>query len=268
LPDPRVDYIVELSAEQPVAFAVLLEHWASAGHRFGGRASLVGWIDDRWIVPPPSTHCGRFRAAFQLVSRQGVVNESELLEFRSAVETVAAKTGLSAVAPEMREALYTARELDAVCAEADIQIAFHVVAASGTSFPGTKVRAAAEASGFVFDALGRFELRDEEGLEHYALADRDGTRFSASTMKDAAPRALTLSMDVPRAPDTQRTFDAMISFGRHLASLMGGTLVDDNGQPLDDRSIAAIEAQLGVVRRGLESHGIAPGSVLALRVFS
>ena len=87
-------------------------------------------------------------------------------------------------------------------------------------------------------------------------------------MKDAAPQALTLSMDVPRAPDTQRTFDAMVRFGRHLASLLGGGLVDDKNQPLDERAVSAINAQLVMVRRNLEAQGISPGSALALRLFS
>ena len=268
LPDPRVDYIVDLAADHPIAVATLQELWAGAGHRFAGRASFAAWIDGRWSALPQSGRCEKLRAALQLVSRAGVVGEGELLEFRSAVETLAATMGVSVAAPEMREALESARELDGACAEADIQIAFHLVAAAGASFPGTKLRAAAEASGFTLDAQGRFELRDDSGRELYALADRGGGRFSPSTMKDAAPQALTLSMDVPRAPDTQRTFEAMVSFGSHLASLMSGTLVDDNDRPLDDRSVSAIEAQLNIVRRGLEARGVPPGSVLALRVFS
>jgi FtsZ-interacting cell division protein ZipA len=168
----------------------------------------------------------------------------------------------------MRDALDAARALDGICADADIQIAFHVVADPGAAFPGTKVRAAAEAAGFALGADGRFTLLDEEGKELYALSDRSGVAFAPSTMKDATPQALTLSMDVPRAPETQRTFDAMLRFGKHLANLLGGGLVDDNNQPLDERAVSAINIQLVAVRRSLEEQGIAPGSALALRLFS
>ena len=65
--------------------------------------------------------------AFQLVSRAGVVPEPELIEFRSAVENLAATLGARVSAPGMREALQAARELDGACAEADIQVALHVV---------------------------------------------------------------------------------------------------------------------------------------------
>ncbi len=267
-PDARIDYAIEMAADEAVNAVALSDLWSAIEHRFARRASLAGWIDGQWSPLLPGGSSSKLGAALQLVSRKGVVGESELLEFRSAVETLAAKLQLSADAPEMRDALESARALDGICAEADIQVAFHVVAAAGATFAGTKVRAAAEASGLVLDTQGRFTMLDEGGRELYELGDRSGTKFSPVTMKDAAPQALTLSMDVPRAPDTQRTFEAMLRFGKQLANLLGGGLVDDNNQPLDERAVSAINAQLTVVRRNLEAQGIAPGSALALRLFS
>jgi hypothetical protein len=265
---PRIDYVVELNAQEPVGVAALQEAWSGVERRFGRRASLAAAADGEWVAMNQGGTWRKARAALQLVSRKGVVSEGELLEFRSEVETLAAKLPALADCPEMRDALDTARAVDDICAQADIQVAFHVVAAPGAAFAGTKLRAAAEASGFALDRTGRFTLADESGRELYALADRSGARFEALTMKDAAPQALTLSMDVPRAPDTQRTFDAMVRFGRHLANLLGGGLVDDNNQPLDERAVSAINAQLAMVRGTLEAHGISPGSALALRLFS
>ncbi len=267
VPDARVDYVIEMSGDAP-AGAMLSEAWAPIENRFARRASLIGLVDDRWMPAGQGLSSGKLEAALQLVSRKGVLSESELLEFRSAVETMAAKLQFVARAPEMKDALEAARLVDGVCAEADIQVAFHVVAAPGAVFAGTKVRAAAEAAGFALDGEGRFALHDEDGRKLYELSDRDGTKFLPATMKDAAPQALTLSMDVPRAPDTQRTFDAMVRFGRQLANLLGGGLVDDNNQPLDEKAVSAINSQLMVVRRSLETQGIAPGSPLALRLFS
>lgn len=268
IPDARVDYVVEMSGDPAVNPVALAELWAGIEQRFPRRAMLAGLVDGQWVPIAPGAGSGKLEAALQLVSRNGVIGEGELLEFRSGIEALAARLQFSTKAPEMRDALEAARAIDAICAEADIQVAFHVVASPGTAFAGTKVRAAAEASGFVLDARGRFTLSDEDGRELYDLADRDGARFMPATMKDAAPLALTLSMDVPRAPETQRTFDAMLRFGRQLAQLLGGTLVDDNNQPLDERAVSAINAQLLVVRRNLEAQGIAPGSALALRLFT
>lgn len=102
-PHPQVDYIIELSV--PVN-----EGWEAIEHRFGRRALLAG-----------------NQAALQMVTRDGVVSEAELLEFRSEVETLAAKAGATVRAPEMRMALDAAQELDRACADADIQVALHVV---------------------------------------------------------------------------------------------------------------------------------------------
>jgi hypothetical protein len=114
MPDPRIDYIMELAAPAEVAAPLLRELWKPIELRFAHRVLLDA--------------AGRtVRAALQLVSRAGVVSDAELLEFRSAVETLAASLGATVSAPEMREALEAARELDRACADADIQVALHVV---------------------------------------------------------------------------------------------------------------------------------------------
>lgn len=114
MPDAQVDYIMELSVPAGAAAPLLRELWTPIESRFARRVLLAA---DGATV----------RAALQLVTRAGVVSDAELLEFRSAVETLAAKLGATVSAPEMREALEAARELDRACADADIQVALHVV---------------------------------------------------------------------------------------------------------------------------------------------
>jgi len=120
MPDPRIDYIMELAAPAGVAAPLLRELWKPIELRFAHRVLLA--VAGRTV-----------RAALQLVSRAGVVSDAELLEFRSAVETLAAKLGATVAAPEMREALDAARELDRACADADIQVALHVIGIPGVS---------------------------------------------------------------------------------------------------------------------------------------
>ena len=60
----------------------------------------------------------------------------------------------------------------------------------------------------------------------------------------------------------------MTRLAHHLASVLEGSIVDDNGSPLDERAIAAIALQLDAVRARLESHGVPPGGPTALRLFS
>ena len=213
-PDPRVDYIMEI--ELPAsAEASLGEAWQGMAQRFSHRALLCR---------PAAGSC---LAALQLVSRAGVVPEPELIEFRSAVENFAAALGGRAKAPGLREALQTARELDRVCAEADIQVALHVVGVP----PG---------------------------------ADFAGQPFQAAAREDG----VTLTLDVARTAEPERSYDAMARAGQALARAQGGRLVDDAGRELDERALAAIRGQLESVRRLLSGQGIEPGSALALRLFS
>jgi hypothetical protein len=50
--------------------------------------------------------------------------------------------------------------------------------------------------------------------------------------------------------------------------VLGGSIVDDNGKPLDESAVAAIAVQLDSVRARLEANGVTPGSPTALRLFS
>jgi hypothetical protein len=79
---------------------------------------------------------------------------------------------------------------------------------------------------------------------------------------------VTLVLDVALTPDLGRSYEAMARTGRSLAAAHGGRLVDDRGNTLDDRALAAIGAQLEAVRQALAGHGIETGSPLALRLFS
>lgn len=122
-PDARVDYVIDIALPGPAAVAALREGWTAIEHRFGRRVLLA--VD-----------AGSAQAALQLVSRAGVVGEAELIEFRSDVETLATKAGASVRAPEMRAALDAAQELDRACADADIQVALHVMAPSADAPEG------------------------------------------------------------------------------------------------------------------------------------
>ena len=62
-----------------------------------------------------------------------------------------------------RQALDAAAKLDEFCASVDIQIGINVIS-QGQAFPGTKLRALAEAAGMVADGEGHFVRYDEEGL--------------------------------------------------------------------------------------------------------
>ena len=236
LPDERIDYVMMLRSAVGVPSAAVLESWSAVAQRFGRRALLAGSDGSGWrrIAAGDFSSFNAVRAALQLVSRDGVVGDAELLEFRAAVETLASRLGAAVSAPEMREALEAARELDRRCAEADAQIALHVIG----------------------------EL--DQGALDAALGGIVDPPY------DLAPRAdgVTLVLDVPRTPDLARSYEAMARSAGQLAAALGGRIVDDRGSTLDERALAAIGAELEPMRRQLAEAGIEPGSALAARLFS
>jgi hypothetical protein len=235
LPDPRLDYVVELALKQLASAAEVAERWAPFEHRFAGRAVIAASPDRMaWRPLAAAGSCAGVRAGLQLASRGGPVGEAELIEFRTAVDTLAAHIGGSVSAPEVQQAVEAARELDQLCADSDIQVVLHVVPQPGQAF-GADGPAASE------DAFG--------------VARRDDGGYS-------------LSLDVPRTLEVRRSYDAMVLHARDLCAALGGMIVDDNGQPLDERALAAIGAQLEAVRDALQARGIEPGSPAALRLFA
>lgn len=243
LPDERIDYVMELALASPPLAATLEAHWQPIQRRHSPKAMLAPEPDAlRWI------------AALQLVSRDGAVGEAELIEFRAAVETMAAALEAAVVAPEMKAALQQAGDLDQLCAETDIQVVLHVVAPQGSIVSRAALEDAATAGGLVEEGDGHYVLRSAEDQVVYEVASRDGR--------------LSLSLDLPHAPDTRRSFESMARLAHHLAAACGGGLVDDNGNALGEPAVAAIAAQLEQVSGVLEARGIAPGSAVAARLFS
>lgn len=236
LPDERLDYIVELAPRQPVPATEVARQWAQFEHRFAGRALLAASPDRHaWQPLAAGGSCAAIRAALQLASRSGPVGEAELIEFRGAVDTLAAGIGASVQAPEIKLALESARELDALCAEADIQVVLHVVPQPGSAFAQ--------------------RVADQGPEDPFAVSQREDGAYS-------------LSLDVPKTPEVRRGYDAMVVRARDLSAALGGMIVDDNGRALDERALSGIGAQLDAVRAALAERGIEPGGPAALRLFN
>ena len=88
---------------------------------------------------------------------------------------------------------------------------------------------------------------------------KDG--FSVAPRNDGG---LTLLLDVPRTPNLPKSYASMVKAARHL----GGRMVDDNGNNLDERALAAIGTEIESLRARMTEIGVEPGSPLAQRLFS
>lgn len=256
LPDERVDFIVELVCATAVPAVRALELWEPIRHRFLRRALLAGTAGDglwRGVSLQDPEPYAQLRLGLQLVSRQGATTDSELIEFRALCDAMAAGLEAGIAAPEVRSAGETARALDAVCADADIQIVLHLALPPK---PGVEaaLRAAALAAGLASDQAGGYSMRGEGGAMLFQAGLGDG-RFS-------------LLLDLPRCPDLRNAWQQMLAAARSMSGKLGAGIVDDNGAPLGDAALAGIGSEVERVRVALEQRGVAAGSALALRLFS
>jgi hypothetical protein len=263
LPDAKLDYLIDIDLGKPLPGKLLLDRMPSIQRRFasGVRVAVTDaqgvW---RRLGAAATSSYARMRVGLQLVSRAGVTSEAELIEFRSEIENLAVELHATISAADLREAMESAQSLDRLCEDADIQIALHVNPAAGSGFDADVV--AAEAAGAGMTAAGaRHELRDGDGQLLFALEP-------AVPAGDARSGSLTLLLDVPRVADARRVYESMVRTARQLSTALGGSLADENGAPLDERSLAAIGAEIERIAAALGARGIATGGALARRLFA
>ncbi|MEO1765715.1 cell division protein ZipA C-terminal FtsZ-binding domain-containing protein [Thiobacter aerophilum] len=206
--------------------------------------------------------------ALQLADRAGAVTAETVDRFLHQAQEAAARLMAVAQLPEKAATLEAARALDEFCADVDVLVGVNVVAVGQASFPGTQLRALAEAAGLRLSADGTFQYRDEQNNVLYALANQEPAPFEAATLRQFSTHGVTLLFDVPRVAGGLKVFDQMMQFARHLADTLHGTLVDDNLRPLSDEGVAKIRQQLLALYAKMDARGIPAGSAQALRLFS
>ena len=204
----------------------------------------------------------------QLVDRSGPVSEVSLSEFRDMAQTFAARVNAAADCPDIGEAHAQAVLLDQFCVEVDVMIGINIISKDGGAFTGTKIRALAEASGFKLESEGAFNYRDESGMVPYSLSNYEAAPFLSDSMRTLTTHGVTFLLDVPRAPNGEKTFDQMTHLAGIFSTTLGGIMVDDNRVPLSDSGIGKIKLQLNGIQALMKARNIPAGSELALRIFS
>lgn len=230
-----------------------------------------GWDDasNAWVALAAATpgSFSRICASLQLADRRGVVSETELDRFFDQLQRLCDQFLAVPRMPSKAQVMSRAMELDRFCAEVDVQIAINLIAGDH-AFAGTKIRGLSEAAGLQLYGDGTYLARDDAGRVLYALSNQEAALFSAEQLRHLHTHGLTLTVDVPRAAVPVLAFDHMVAFGEHLADALGGVLVDDNRNPLTDRSIGLIRSQASQFEQFMERQNIPSGSDVALRLFS
>lgn len=269
--DDTLDYVAEIDAGAPIPEPVIAEltsKIASCGkpvHVAGLDAQSGAWED---LVRGQGGRFRGLRLSLQLVNRAGAISAAQLALFCDAVKASADRLSTPASCPDAQAALKRARDLDSFCADVDVAVGVNVIAAESASFPGTRIRAAAEAAGFKLEPDGVFHYRNEQRQTLFTLDNHEPAPFLPESIKGLSTGGVTFLMDVPRVANGASVLDHMIEIAGGIAASLGGQLVDDNRAPLSEAGLARIREQVRTIHARMDLHGIPAGGTRALRLFS
>jgi len=291
--DPLLDCSLEIRCARAVDGVSVIEAAARLLHApWKLPVHFVVWDGrhQQWVLPDRFGYYTDALASIQLADRRACVDEAEIERFVQAVQDLAQTLGADVDLPDAARLVAQAGELDRLCARFDVRIGL-TVESGGGGWTGPQLRAAAQECGFVATGNQRWVQRmvAEVGtLEraHGAVDSDDGAdRGPAIDLPQADdgrgpahdlytlkvdpddPHRLVLEYDIARAPVASAAFGAMVEHARFLAATLGGSVVDDHGRPIDERSVATVERQLAEVFAQMRTAGIEPGSTRARRLY-
>jgi hypothetical protein len=268
---PLIDYVAAFETVEPAPAYQILEAQREVMARIRKPVHWIGYneLSREWepIVDDGESEYRHIRVGLQLVDRRGPLDDSDLSVFHIAMQDLATELMAIADLPPRQPALDSAAKLDVFCASVDIQIGINVIS-QGQVFPGTKLRALAEAAGMVIDGEGRFVRSDDEGNVLFVLLNAEAPGFSAESMKTMTTHGLTFLLDVPRIAHGERVFNQMLDLARRFADVLRGALVDDNRHPLSEGALEPIRRQVAQYQSIMAAQGLPAGAPLTRRLFS
>lgn len=251
--DERIDFIAELTFAEPLLGSHLVLEIERIGTTRMIGADGFNQAAEAWEGLDRDAVYEMARVGIQLSDRGGPLRTDELENFQQWVAQMAGQLGATIAWAGMQSPLTRAAELDAFCAEVDVQIGVNLVA--GGALAETKIRGLAEAHGFKRDGDGVYRRRGEDGIELLSL-------------RQSAPTAISFIYDVPRVPREAAAFGLMMHCARIIAKGLEAKIVDDNGKPLDEAMQNRIQSSLAGIHARMDAAGMPAGSALAQRVFA
>lgn len=263
--DPRIDCVITLRFDEGISGSEILSEintWndtlASSTARWmcEGLNADIDAAED-WEVLRPEASYSELQLAIQLASRRGPIGVLELSDFCSRVQALSETLGSQIDMPSVNAMLDSAKELDAMAAESDIQLSINVVFDEAT--PGAHLDALMRKRGFRLSRNGR----------SYEFFSNGTLIFTSAEIDPNAPvKQVTLLLEVPLVSHEERAFERMLGEGIEIAQAAHGRLVDDNGINLTEAAVISIRQHLDGLYANLEKGGVPAGSSTASRLFS
>ncbi|CAM3790163.1 cell division protein ZipA C-terminal FtsZ-binding domain-containing protein [Polynucleobacter arcticus] len=263
--DPRIDCVITLRFDEGISGAEILEEMNTWGDV--PATTTVRWmceglnadvdVAENWEVLRPESSYSELQLAIQLASRRGPIGVLELSDFCSRAQALAETLGSQIDMPSVNTMLESAKELDAMAAESDIQLSINVL--FDEACPGANFDALMRKRGFRLSRNGRA----------YEFFSNGTLIFTSAEIDPNAPvKQVTLLLEVPLVSHEERAFERMLGEGIEIAQAAHGRLVDDNGINLTEAAVISIRQHLDGLYANLEKSGVPAGSSTASRLFS
>jgi ZipA, C-terminal FtsZ-binding domain len=267
LPDPDIECVARLQADQPIPGVLLMD---AVEYAFAKPCRWVGrQVSGVWSVVRDTDAYTEIAACLVLADRSGPLSDEGYAVFRDVIEELGQAIPAAFIMSERGAELERAAELDAFCADVDIQIGLNLQRRDGSRWTGTRLRGVAEASGFRLNGNGQFDyVAEDGGVLLFRMQNREDQPLLAESMKLLSTGGITLLLDVPRVADPVKAYDQMRALAKRLAITLDAELVDDKTRPLTDAGLGTIRSQLQTVQATMRAKGIEPGGARALRLFT
>jgi hypothetical protein len=263
--DPRIDCVITLRFDEAIAGSEILEElndWKDSQLPTNARWICEGLNSDpdateSWEELKPESSYTELQLAIQLASRRGAIGVLELSDFCSRAQALAETLGSQIDIPSVNTMLESAKELDVMAADSDIQLSINIL--FDEPCPWGNFDALMRQRGFKLARNGR----------QYEFYSNGALIFNSADLDPNSPVAqLTLLLEVPLVAQEQRAFERMLGEGIEISQAAHGRLVDDNGINLSEAAVVSIRQHLDILYANLEKSGIPAGSSTASRLFS
>ena len=263
--DPRIDCVITLRFDEPIAGSEILEEmqdWTESQVQATARWVCEGLnidqdVAEEWESLNPNSSYSEIQLAIQLASRRGAIGVLELSDFCSHAQALAETLGSQIDMPSVNTMLESAKELDVMAADSDIQLSINVLFDEPCPWGN-------------FDALMRQRgFRLARNGRQYEFYSNGVLIFNSAELDPNSPVSqFTLLLEVPLVSQEERAFERMLGEGAEIAQVAHGRLVDDNGINLSEAAVVSIRQHLDILYANLEKSGVPAGSSTASRLFS
>lgn len=263
--DPRIDCVISLRFDQAISGAEILaeiDAWRLDTAKSSARWMCEGLHSDidaaaNWEILNAEASYTELQLAIQLASRRGPIGVLELSNFCSRAQALAEMLDSQIDMPSVTTMLESAKELDALAAESDIQLGINVL--FDDAYPWTNFDSLMRQRGFKLARSGR----------SYEFFSGNRLIFSSAELDpNIAVKQVTLLLEVPLFDADEKAFERMLNEGVEIAQVAHGRVVDDNGINLTAAAVVSIRQHLDGLYANLEKGGVLAGSSTASRLFS